>query len=556
MTDSFALLEESIALLKRSRGEGSRAKAHQLVRGSLKAVVREAGQVGDHHVRVLSDDLAETWANYEGARNGDVRGALSRLTAVKASLDSLRVAMSAGGVETFTLAIQDSLGGELIRQEIPLDRIPERYRNKGAVEELLHHGTALTSIKPNRSKTWTLRLPELSEWQREVHRDETRMKVLACGRQSGKTGVCLSMALRDCLLGKEGWWISPTFAVAESAWKDALRFVRAISDRLPGIKIDQRPLYRLSFPTGGSIQFRSSDNPDSLRGETLDFAVCDEYAFGADIWPVLRPMLGAREGRATFISTPNGRNFFFDLFESAQQPGWARWHITTEEGGLVPTAEVEAARENLPAGEFDQEYQAAFTSAALQTFHREHIQHYGVRHDSEGDVFLLGTHEVPASTCRVIITADLAVSTRQQADFTVIAAWAITPKNHLLLLDAIRDRMQADAILRALRAMQVKHGGDVYVERASQSIALIDLAAKEGLPVTGVKAERDKLSRAQSAAAMMTRGEVWFPHDRDAPWLKELLDELLAFPNGRHDDFTDAFAYAAMQVGANIYWAL
>lgn len=85
-SDSFTLLDEAVALLKRSRGARSRQLARQTVRGALKAVVREAGQVGDHHARALADDLQGAWRSYEAVKDGDVRNALGHLVAVSSSL--------------------------------------------------------------------------------------------------------------------------------------------------------------------------------------------------------------------------------------------------------------------------------------------------------------------------------------------------------------------------------------------------------------------------------------------------------------------------------------
>ena len=36
------------------------------------------------------------------------------------------------------------------------------------------------------------------------------------------------------------------------------------------------------------------------------------------------------------------------------------------------------------------------------------------------------------------------------------------------------------------------------------------------------------------------KGKVWFPSQ--APWLESLMKELLAFPNGKHDDQVDSIS--------------
>ncbi len=42
----------------------------------------------------------------------------------------------------------------------------------------------------------------------------------------------------------------------------------------------------------------------------------------------------------------------------------------------------------------------------------------------------------------------------------------------------------------------------------------------------------------EAQTAKIEAGQVFLP--KDAPWLGDLLDELLAFPTGRHDDQVDS----------------
>ena len=374
-SDSFTLLDEAVALLKRSRGARSRALARQTVRGALKAVVREAGQVGDHHVRALAEDLEGAWRSYEDVKDGDVRNALGHLVAVSSSMASLRVAMNAGGVESIVLVVRGCDDEEIIRTEIASNRILEQYRGKGGLELIGHDGQ--TTVRRSRSKTWTLRFPELHAGQMEIWRDPSRRIVLAIARQWGKTLLLLCTALAGALRGEDWWWAAPSFRIGDDAWVDCLRLVRAIGDRVPGVKVELRPTFRVSFPSGGTLQFVSSDDPDSLRSATKDGLVLDEAAFmSEDVWHVVAPVLAKRGGRALFASTPNGMNWFHDIFEAAERDGWSRYHHTTQEGGLVPLEAIEEARATYPPDTFQREWEAVFTSASAQLFHREHLQHY------------------------------------------------------------------------------------------------------------------------------------------------------------------------------------
>ena len=64
---------------------------------------------------------------------------------------------------------------------------------------------------------------------------------------------------------------------------------------------------------------------------------------------------------ALFIGTPRGYNHFYDLYQKAQnQPNWATFQYTTEEGGNVTPEELESATHELDERTYRQEFQASF----------------------------------------------------------------------------------------------------------------------------------------------------------------------------------------------------
>jgi hypothetical protein len=128
-------------------------------------------------------------------------------------------------------------------------------------------------------------------------------------------------------------------------------------------KVDRQ----IILPGGGEVSVRSADKPDSLRGEGLDFVVVDECAFIAEqAWTeALRPALSDRLGRAMFISTPKGRNWFYRMFVIGQMDSgaWASWQFPTSDNPYIDAGEIEDARRQLPELTFRQEYLAEFLEA-------------------------------------------------------------------------------------------------------------------------------------------------------------------------------------------------
>jgi hypothetical protein len=195
----------------------------------------------------------------------------------------------------------------------------------------------------------------------------TRFKVVACGRRWGKTELG-KVALLDCARrGGFGWWIAPSYGMADEVW-------RSLKGTLEGIwteKDEQRR--RITLPGGGVIQVRSGHEPDALRGAGLDLAVLDEAAFLPEaVWTAaVRPALSDRQGRALLLSTPNGLNWFYRLYQRGLDPlaeDWASFHEPTEANPLIPPEEIDAARLEMPERWFRQEYLAEFSEDAGQLF--------------------------------------------------------------------------------------------------------------------------------------------------------------------------------------------
>lgn len=60
--------------------------------------------------------------------------------------------------------------------------------------------------------------------------------------------------------------------------------------------------------------------------------------------------------------------------------------------------------------------------------------------------------------------------------------------------------------------------------------------------ITQLKAQRKKEERISALQPRFTSGAVWIPENA-GEWWNELSGEMLAFPNGIHDDLLDALAY-------------
>lgn len=410
----------------------------------------------------------------------------------------------------------------------------------------------LETIEDPESKTFTIDFPPLHEAQQTVKDDEARWKILCAGRRFGKSRLGVQLCLEQALDGGRVWWVAPTFAIARVGWRDVV----AAASEFPkdaGVNIKLGDM-EVTFPSGGSISVKSADNPQRLRGEGLNYLVMDEAAFvREETWTeVLRPTLTENKGQALFISTPIGMdNWFYHLWEKAETAeDWARFQYPTVSNPIIDPAEVESAREDLGELVFAQEYLAEFISEGAQIFRSSWFNYFK---QGVGTIWADGK-KYKESELQRFATVDLAVSTKESADYTVISVFGYhSEDDKLFMLDMFRDRVEAPDIVPQIERMVGIHNLEwVGIERAGYQLAIVQFARRQGIKIKELRADKDKRSRALPLSAKMERGLVYFP--KDADWVSEVERELLTFPIGVHDDIVDTLAYATLAGNKKRKW--
>ncbi len=211
--------------------------------------------------------------------------------------------------------------------------------------------------------------------QRRIHRRRIRFRVVACGRRYGKTLMACNEIVKFALdhANANCAWVAPWFRQSKIAYRFIRRAFARTGTRIIIKKSDSD--LRLEFANGSVIQFFSAENYDSIRGDGYHFLVIDEAGDALrnpKIWTdAIRPALSDTNGQALIIGTPKGRNLFFQLFargEDPEYPEWASFHARTEDNPFIPKAEIAAAKKELPADAFDQEYDARFLEEGAGVF--------------------------------------------------------------------------------------------------------------------------------------------------------------------------------------------
>ena len=200
--------------------------------------------------------------------------------------------------------------------------------------------------------------------QGEVFNSDKRFRVLVAGRRFGKSYLSCIELLRGAINrpGEVYFYCAPTYRMAKDiAWKELKKLVPKV-----WVKAKNETDLRLDLINGSSIELKGTENAMALRGRSLAGVVLDEAGFmDRDVWAeVIRPALADKQGWALFISTPDGTaSWFYDMWcfcGEQEWDDWARGSFTTIEGGNVAEEEVEAARGQLDARTFRQEFEASF----------------------------------------------------------------------------------------------------------------------------------------------------------------------------------------------------
>ncbi len=217
---------------------------------------------------------------------------------------------------------------------------------------------------------------------KDIFTDDSRFIVAACGRRFGKTYLSVYKLLIAAYSNpnRTYYYLAPNLAQAREIVWEVLKD-KAI-DQLVAKTNEAR--LEITFINGARIALKSAERPDSLRGVSLSGIILDEVAsfrYFEDIWQkVIRPALSDQKGFAWFISSPSGRDWFYDLYNQANgKNDWQAYQYTTLDGGYVDDDEIETAKSELSPQVFRQEYLATFESFSglvVPHFDRDtHLEH-------------------------------------------------------------------------------------------------------------------------------------------------------------------------------------
>lgn len=372
--------------------------------------------------------------------------------------------------------------------------------------------------------------------QIDVHESKARFRVVNCGRRWGKT-VCAVNDLLKFALDNPGvlcWWAAPTYKQSKIAY----RLMRAALKDIITSKNEQD--LRLEIVNGSVIECRSCDTPDNLRGEGIHYMTVEEAAMIPDgTWfSVLRPMLSDTNGRAMFISTPKGRNWFYTLFQRGLDPlqkDYESFTRPTSSNPYIDPKEIEDAQRDMPADLFEQEYLAVFRDNASSAFK-------GIDACITGDL----CDPVPG------VVYEIGYDVAKFQDFSVMAVLN-TRTQHLDAYYRINNTdytAQVDTLAEICTAYNDAH---VLMDCTGVGAAVMEMVQGKGIAVDGyLYTNASKTSLISDLIVGIQHRALTFPDipiliaELRAMQVKYTASRLLQYeaPSGGTDDFVNALGLA------------
>jgi predicted phage terminase large subunit-like protein len=406
----------------------------------------------------------------------------------------------------------------------------------------------------------------LHDAQAIIHNSEARFKVVAAGRRFGKSFLaCITLlleGLKDEHTGlsgvdydlrlKEVWYVAPTFEQAKGIMWPLLK---VLGEKV--IASTHENTATCTLINGRRIAIKGSDRPDTLRGRGLSYVVLDEFAFmKEDVWEkIIRPALSDVEGRALFIGTPEGKNHFYDLFNTAARiglPEWEAFQFRSIDNPTLAKSEIAAAKDSMSTENFRQEYEASFTEGGGKVFKEEWWQ---IVDEAPG----AGDYVIAIDLAGFIqegIGRKGVLKVRDEHAIAVVYAgtwgWFIEDIIHgqwdvrrtaLEIVGAYRDYRP---IAVGIEQGMAKNAVQPYLE---DEMKRLNVYFTPHLLTHGNKNKADRIKWSLQGRA--EKGRIFLK--KGAPWLRQFIEQANDFPSSlSHDDLIDAVSYAD-QLASTVY---
>ncbi len=379
---------------------------------------------------------------------------------------------------------------------------------------------------------------------------KVRFVVGACGSKWGKTFGCSIAMIYQAWNnpGSLNWWIAPSYDQATNAYNLILTMLpdNMYRERKSDLAID---ILNPSGEIHSIIVFKSGDKPGSLRGFAVNFFIMDEAALcKEDALVSVMTTLTQTKGKGIFISTPKGRNWFYDAYQKGEKrdefgmplypdgkgdlfPEWFSIRMPTWMNPHVGLKEVYDFKKNMPQAVFMQEIGAQFLTESAGVFR-------GIKNciNYERNKF-----ENPQPGHRYVMGVDLA----RIHDFTVITV-ADTIDNHVVYFERFNQIPWEVQYHKIITMSRRYNQAEAFMDSTGIGDPIVESIERGGVKVTPYKigTNQQKKQLIDKLRIALENRKITYPH------VPMLIKELEAYeyeisdggvvkyssPSGIHDD--------------------
>lgn len=366
----------------------------------------------------------------------------------------------------------------------------------------------------------------------------TRFRHLVAGRRGGKTLSAAWEVLFYCLHPQQFhldahnrkseaplwvWALSASYKVGRPSYltfrevciKAGLTIGKEVKENKGGL--------RFEFENGCLVEFKSAEDPQSLRGAGLDILWMDEAAFikTDEAWGVIRPSLSDKQGLLITTTTPNQKNWFYEEFfstDARKDKNNSRVEYRSIDNPYFRREEWEYVQSRYHPLLFAQEYMASFDSMAGKDLAGDWLHYYTNEDmlDEEGKPLKL----------RKYMGVDPAISLSANADRFVITIIGVADSNEVFLLEQYAARIPFAEQLIKIEEFYIKYKPQIIgIESNAYQAALVQQTERLQTmpPVVPMFAKGKKWERILAMSPLFRIGKVRIRKDH-ADFIQEWVD--------------------------------
>lgn len=223
-------------------------------------------------------------------------------------------------------------------------------------------------------------------------------------------------------------------------------------------------------------------------------------------------------------------------FPAINLPGETGYDPLLPEGALVPA---------LKSLEFLLEQKGLLSDYWWSALYQQSPKPLGGNVFKESGIRYYLTKDLPAKFDKVVASWDCTFKDTDGTDFVVGQVWGKAGANSYLLAQ-VRERMSFTKTVKEVVALKNAHPRvrEILIEDKANGPAVIDTLKASVPGIIPIEPDGSKLARAHAVTSYWEAGNVWLPHPDIAPWIKDYVGELTAFPAAANDDQVDATTQA------------